>query len=290
MFKSHFNYDKRKRSGILFFAVITSICLAAIILYKPVPKYTVSSEEKERVLAFQAEIDSLKAIELEKRKPKIFPFNPTLLTDFNGYKLGMSIDEIDRVIRFRESGKWFNSSAEFQKVSGVSDSLLAVIEPYFKWPEWLKEQRKNPTTKRKTRIWKTTEEKDDLNTATLNDLLVIDGVNQVDAEKVLAHRDKIKGYQIDYQIHTVYGVPKDVKRLILNHFTVKAKPEIIAINVNKATASDLSTVPLLDFDLAKEIVDYRLLREGIISLEELKDLDGMTDFKYGIIKLYLHID
>ncbi|WP_366519235.1 helix-hairpin-helix domain-containing protein [uncultured Dokdonia sp.] len=60
--------------------------------------------------------------------------------------------------------------------------------------------------------------------------------------------------------------------------------------MNTATASDLSTVPLLNFDLAKEIVDYRILREGIKSIEELKNLEGMTDFKYDIISLYLHID
>lgn len=289
--KSHFIYDKRKRSGILFFAILLIACLAIVSLYNPKPEVIVSKEEEEKVLAFQKEIDSLKEVEIERRKPKIYPFNPTLLTDFNGYKLGMTTEEIDKVVRFRESGKWFNSASEFQKVSGVSDSLLAVISPYFKWPKWLEEQRRNPKKKRTSskKTWKTSEEKGKLNTLTYEKMILIEGVDEEAATKIIRHRDQLGGYQVDYQIYSVYGVSKDVKRAILNHYTVKNKPKVALLDVNTATASDLATVPLLDFDLAKEIVDYRILHEGISSLEELKDMEGMTDYKYDIIKLYLHI-
>lgn len=292
LFKSHFVYDRRKRNGILFFAILCLACLGVIAVSKSLKDSPAAQpQEDARVLAFQKEIDSLKAIELERRKPKIYPFNPTLLTDYNGYKLGMSTEQIDRVVRFRESGKWFNSTAEFQQVSKVSDSLLAQISPYFKWPKWLEEQRKSPkkkdTYKKK---WKTAEEKGMLNSLTYEDLLAIEGVDENAATAIIRHRDKVGGYQVDFQIYSVYGVDKSVKRLVLNHYTVKNKPEIRFVNVNTATASDLSTVPLLNFDLAKEIVDYRTLREGINSLEELKDLEGMTDFKYDIIALYLQIN
>ncbi|AWH74516.1 hypothetical protein DCS32_10200 [Dokdonia sp. Dokd-P16] len=290
-FKSHFIYDRRKRNGIFLFIAIIIACTTAIIFYTPETEVLISQEEDLEVLAFQKEIDSLKVIELEKRKPKIFPFNPTLLTDFNGYKLGMTTEEIDRVLRFRESGKWFDSTAQFQKVSGISDSLLAVMEPYFKWPKWIEEQKKSP--KKKSRFkkkWKTEEEKGDLNSVTFEKLLAIDGVDEDVATKIIRHRDKTGGYLVDFQLYSVFGVDKILKRAILNEYTVKEKPVVTLVNVNTATASDLSTVPLLNFDLAKEIVDYRILREGVKSIEELKNLDGMTDFKYDIISLYLHID
>lgn len=289
--KSHFGYDKRKRNGILFFAILLVICTLVIMMYNPEVHVEVSQEESLSVLAFQKEIDSLKIIEVERRKPKIFPFNPTLLTDFNGYKLGLSTEEIDRVVRFRESGKWLNSNAQFKEVSGISDSLLEVISPYFKWPKWLEEQKNNPKrNKTANKTWKTIAQKGALNSVSYNQLLALDGMTDDAASRVIRHRDQIGGYQVDFQIHSVYGVDKNVKRLILDNYTVKNKPVVHSIGVNKATASDLSTVPLLDFDLAKEVVDYRILHEGIKSLKELKDLEGMTDFKYDIIKLYLHID
>ncbi len=289
--KSHFIYDRRKRNGIFFFIAIIIACTATVIFYPSEADVQISQEEDLEVLAFQKEIDSLKLVEIEKRKPKIFPFNPTLLTDFNGYKLGMTTEEIDRVLRFRESGKWFDSSAQFQKTSGVSDSLLGVLEPYFKWPKWIEEQKHTPKKKfNSKRKWKTAEEKGDLNSITFEKLLAIKGVDDNAASKVLRHLGKTGGYQVDFQIYSVFGVDKSIKRAILDEYTVKEKPAIVPVNVNTATASDLSTVPLLNFDLAKEIVDYRILREGVKSIEELKNLDGMTDFKYDIISLYLHID
>lgn len=289
--KSHFIYDRRKRNGIFFFIAIIIACTATVIFYPSDADVHISQEEELEVLAFQEKIDSLKLVEIGKRKPKIFPFNPTLLTDFNGYKLGMTTEEIDRVLRFRESGKWFDSAIQFQKVSGVSDSLLGVLEPYFKWPKWIEERKHTPKKKfNSKRKWKTAEEKGDLNSVTFEKLLAIKGVDDNTASKVLRHLGKTGGYQLDFQIYSVFGVDKSIKRAILDEYTVKEKPAIVPVNVNTATASDLSTVPLLNFDLAKEIVDYRILREGVKSIEELKNLDGMTDFKYDIISLYLHID
>lgn len=285
--KSHVTYDSRKRRGILLFALILILVTGILIWYHPEEDVVISKTERLKVEAFQKEIDSLKNIVLENKKPKIYPFNPNFITDYRGYTLGMTTEEIDRLLRFRESGKWINSSGDFKNVTKVSDSLLDVISPYFKFPDWVTnpKPKKNYTSK-----WKTKEEKRELNTITYEKLLEIEGVGDQDAIKIMQHLKKVKGYQVDQQLYDVYGVSTKVKRLILDEYTVKEKPEIDLINVNTATASDLSTVPLLNFDLAKEIVDYRTLREGIKSLDELQKLDGMTAYKFERIKLYLHID
>ena len=56
------------------------------------------------LLVIQKQIDSLKGLEVENRKPKIFPFNPNYITDHKGEQLGMSLDEIDRLLAFRKQG------------------------------------------------------------------------------------------------------------------------------------------------------------------------------------------
>lgn len=284
--KSHVIYDSRKRRGILLFTTVLIILIVILIWYHPEQDIVTLEAEQLKVEVFQKEIDSLKSVAVENNKPKIYPFNPNFITDYRGYTLGMSTEEVDRLLRFRESGKWINSSKDFKKVTKVSDSLLAVISPYFKFPEWVT----NPKPKVNDRPqWKTKEEKQDLNTLTYEALLRIEGVNEQDATKITQHHKKVKGYQVDQQIYDVYGVTTKVKRLVLDEYTVKEKPIIDLINVNTATASDLSTVPLLNFDLAKEIVDYRILREGIKSLDELQKLEGMTEYKFERIKLYLRI-
>ncbi len=286
-FKSHVIYDSRKRRGILLFAGILFSCILLIIWYPKEKTVEISEEEQLKVVTFQKEIDSLKEIELGKRKPKIYPFNPNFITDYKGYTLGMSLEEIDKLLRFRESGKWINSTDDFKKVTGVSDSLLHKISPYFKFPEWITNPKAKKTYASK---WKTAAQKSDLNELTYEKLVQIEGVDENAATKIFQHLKKIGGYQVDNQIYDVYGVSSQIKRLVLNDYTVKTKPLLELVDVNVATASELSTVPLLTFTIAKEIVDYRILRGGIKALEELKDIDGMTDYKYERIKLYLHID
>lgn len=288
-FKSHFLFDRRKRSGILLLCALIIGVLVFKFWYAPESDIIISDSEKSEVAYFQAQVDSLKQLENERRKPKIYPFNPNYITDYRGYTLGMSTEEVDRIHRFRESNNWINSTADFKRVTEVSDSLLNAISPYFKFPEWVTnpKPKKEYTPKKK---WKTYDQKGKLNSIVLSDLMVLEGMQEEDAQKILRHQSKLGGYLVDQQIYDVYGVATKLKREVLNHYTVKDKPTVTLINVNTATASDLSTIPLLNFDLAKEIVDYRILREGIKNLEELRNLDGMTDYKFERIRLYLEKD
>ena len=116
---------------------------------------------REEIEAFQAQIDSIKLARAEADTIKIFPFNPNYITDFKGYTLGMSVEEINKLHQFREENKWINSAKDFQKVTGVSDSLLATISPYFKFPNWVTEAEKKKENNRNIPSVKVS----DLNTA-----------------------------------------------------------------------------------------------------------------------------
>src|SRR5690554_8215098 len=74
----------------------------------------------------------------EDNSPTIFPFNPNFITDYKGYTLGMTPEEIDRLLTYRSENKWINSDEDFQSVTQVSDSLLAVLIRFFNFPEWVK--------------------------------------------------------------------------------------------------------------------------------------------------------
>ena len=121
-FKFQFLYDKQKRAGILFLIGLILAGISFLFWYDSQKEVIISQEEQLAVFSFQKEIDSLKVIEIENRKLKIFPFNPNYISDYRGYNLGMSVEEIDRLHRFRESGKWINSTADFKRVTKVSDS------------------------------------------------------------------------------------------------------------------------------------------------------------------------
>ena len=137
--KSYFKFSRSQQTGlILLFFIIIILQLA--YFFADFKTFSNSSPEAEKWLSLQSKIDSLKG---QKRDyvPKIYPFNPNFITDYKGYKLGMSVPEIDRLLAFRKQNKYVNSPEEFQNVTKVSDSLLSAISPYFKFPDWVKNKK-----------------------------------------------------------------------------------------------------------------------------------------------------
>jgi competence protein ComEA len=239
------------------------------------------------IFKFQAEIDSLRLEKLEASKPVIFPFNPNYITDFKGYSIGMSNEEIDRLHLFRETNKWVNSSKDFQRVTKISDSLLAEISPYFKFPDWVT----NPKAKTNyvnnysnNATPKTFAQKQDLNTASAAQLKRIYGIGEKLSERIVAYRTKYGDFVADVQLQEVYGLSAEVIERALNEFTVKTAKSIVKININKATLDQLVTIKYIDYEIAHNIIEQRTLREGFKTLDELTKVKGFPIKKSEIIR------
>lgn len=286
--KSHFRFSKKQRNEILF---LTALIIAAQIIYFNIDfssQPAIDLESKEVKLLNQ-QIDSLKMIAIAGQQPVRRKFNPNFITDYSGYTLGMKPEEIDRLHKYRAAGNWVNSVADFKKVTRVSDSLLDEISPYFQFPEWVTNQR-TTSQSRTFSSEKTYEQKIDINKATAKQLQQINGVGEVLSRRIIQFRDRLDGFQVDEQLYDVYGLDYSVVRRILNEFTVKEIPEIVKFNINKASASDMATLPFISFNLAREIVDYRMLHEGFKTLEELKNVEGFPAQKFDRFTLYLTLE
>ncbi|WP_031427564.1 ComEA family DNA-binding protein [Flavimarina sp. Hel_I_48] len=280
--KSHFVLNREQRSGILLLVLLICVCLAVTYFRDFSQKIP---ENDPKMAVFQAKIDSIKALKTADTIPKIYPFNPNFISDYKGYVLGLSLKQIDKLHQFRETDQWINSTADFKKVTGVSDSLLAVISPYFKFPDWVvNAQAKKPFTGNKK---KSTAQKNDINTASVEDLLLVKELNEELAIRIVNYRKRLGGFLEDNQLFDVYGLPSAVVFKIKDEFTVQTRPEITPINVNEANASDLSTISFITFDIAREIINYRELHEGINDLDELLKIEGINAYKLERIKLYL---
>ena len=286
-FKSHFRFNKQERSGIFFLLFFIISVQLGCYLYKSNTENQPSPLKHDAVV--QAEIDSLKAISLKKDTVHIYLFNPNFITDFKGYTLGMSVEEIDRLHNFRKKDEFVNSTIEFQNVTKVSDSLLNMISPYFKFPEWT-QNRKSKTSnaltssyKSKKVIWK------DLNTATAEDLKKISGIGEKLSARIIKFRDRLGGFIIDDQLFDVYGLEADVVERALKQFKVVVKPDIVKINVNTATAEELSKLIYLQKHVAESIVNYRNLNGSINSLNELVKIEEFPAERINRIALYLSL-
>jgi len=286
--KSHFWYSKNQRNGILFLLVLI-VSLQLVYHFVDFSDRVAVNMEESEVLAFQNQIDSLKEIELEKRKPKIFPFNPNYINDYKGYKLGMSTDQIDRLLAHRKKGLFVNSTKEFQIVTKVSDSLLNTISPYFKFPEWItkKETLSKGNNSKRKEITKTKTSTTDLNLANQNDFKTVYGIGEKISERIVKYRTKLKGFSFPDQIYEVWGLNKEVGDRVLKTFAIQTRPKISKINVNTATFKEVLSVPYIDYDLCKKIFQYRDEVAELQLISELKNIEGFPLEKYDRIVLYL---
>lgn len=286
--RSHFVFSRNQQNGV-FLLVLIVLVLQGVYYFMDSNAGNAISAEDEEIERFQKQIDSIRTAKAAADTLKIFPFNPNYITDYRGYILGMNLEEIDRLHKYRAGDKWVNSAKEFQKVTGVSDSLLQIISLYFKFPEWVTNPR--PTQYQKSSVVnRSFSEKTDLNKATAEELQEINDIGEVLSRRIITYRNKIGGFVNDIQLKDIYGLNYETREKLNAQFTVKSKPPVEIIDINEAGLLELSEVPYIGYELAREIIDYRLLHEKINNFEELSKLERFPGDKIDRIQLYLSLD
>ncbi len=284
--KTYFKYSASQRSGIFLLLSLIIVFQLVYFFVDFTPIKNEDSKEKQEWLSLQSELDKASE-EKETAIPKIYPFNPNFITDFKGYKLGMSVQEIDRLHAFRKTNKYVNSAQEFQVVTKVSDSLLRVIAPYFKFPDWVNNKKEfkiypnqNFENKQKLVVL-------DINKATQDDLKKIYGIGDALSERIIKEKEKLGGYMSMEQMSDVWGLSPEVIAQLNKNFKIKTVPDVKKININNATIKELMQFPYFKYALAKSIVTYRSMNNGIKNKEDLLKIKDFPVEKANIIVLYL---
>jgi DNA uptake protein ComE-like DNA-binding protein len=284
--KSFFIFNSSQRKGIILLVLCIVIVQIIFVVFNATNKKTPTENNSNSWLANQNEIDSLKNVKKEFAN-KIYPFNPNFITDFKGYKLGMSVAEIDRLLAFRKTNNYVNSAKEFQFVTKVSDSLLSKIAPYFKFPDWVN-NKKNKTNEKKSMHKKQTKVVFiDINNATQADLIQIYGIGEALSNRILLEKEKLGGFVSMEQMAFVWGLSEEVIANLNKKFVVIVKPAIKKININSATIKELAQFPYFRYALAKAIVTERSMKGDFKNYEDLLKIRGFPADKSKIIDLYL---
>ncbi len=288
MDKNYFQFSKEQQRGILgFFAVIVGIQL--VYFFVDFTTVRTQSVEEQKWLSLHTEINKL---EQQHREVKIYPFNPNFISDYKGYKLGMSVEEIDRLQAFCKQNKFVNSAKEFQEVTGVSDSLLNRISPYFKFPDWVKNKKQAKKqfvgdanfasfSKKEKIVVK------DINAASQEDLMKIYGIGEALSMRILKFKESLGGFVSMEQMKDVWGLSPEVVERLKVSFKVGVVSNFKKIDVNNASIKELAQFPYFKYNLAREIVMYRSMNGDIKNTSDLLKIKGMPVENANIIALYL---
>lgn len=290
-FRWIFTFSKTHYAGLLLLVLllVTAQFLIYIIQHQAVTSYGQLTQEEKEWLAVQAEIDSIKKTELNE-KDTIYPFNPNFISDYKGYKLEMTVNQIDRLHQLRAQNKYVNSVDEFQKVTGVSSEWLKKYAPYFKFPDWVSRSSFKKTSKgtfvQNSKGLKITLK--DINTASQQDLEAVFMIGEKLAQRILLERTKLGGFVSMEQLAFVWGISDEALQDINQKFTVKTNPSSIhKIDINNASMKELAQFPYFNYTIAKNIVTYRSMHGGLKNSEDLTNVKQFPIDKIKIITLYL---
>ena len=289
--KSHFKFSKQERSGIFF---LLCIIIGLQMVFYVVKSTSANIEGKLSIdKETQARIDSLKRETPKQDSIRLFPFNPNYITDYKGYTLGMSLEEIDRLHAYRTKNLFVNSPEEFQQVTQVSDSFLNRISPYFKFPDWVKDKSSDRVKSQIHESVYDLRKKEefnqikDLNKATAEELRTIYGIGDKLSQRIIKFRDRLGGFFVDDQLYDVYGLEPEVVQRTQEKFKVISTPRINKININTASEAEISKLIYISNSLATKIVGYRENNGPFTSFGELNEIEGFPAQKIDRIKLYL---
>lgn len=286
IFKSHIVFSKQQRYGIFILVLIVGVLQGLYFYTLNISDEIVQLNQNQ--LNQLKIVDSLKQLASKEKSYKVYLFNPNYITDAKGYQLGMSIVEIDKLLAFRNQNKWVNSIKDFQDVTNVSDSLLAVISPYFKFPDWVTNPKSNL---KRQRNFKKKKLHIDINKASALDLEAIYGIGATYSKRIISYRDKFNGglASLD-ELYAVYGLTEQtITQIKLDCFIAKPRA-ILSLDLNKITRNELVKIPFIDYEVAFNILEYRTLHEKFKNLDELLRINSFPISKFKIIKLYLHLN
>ncbi|HWR94448.1 MAG TPA: helix-hairpin-helix domain-containing protein [Flavobacterium sp.] len=287
--KSYFWFSSEHRSGIFLLLFLIVGLQLAWYIYNSCQNTTekINVDEKEW-MANQAIIDSLKLVN-EPKKYELKPFNPNFISDYKGYLLGMSINEIDRLHQFRKKNKYVNSASEFQEVTQVSDSLLNAISPFFKFPDWVKNKKPSSFYEKKEFVKKEKINLLDINQATKEDLIKVYGIGEAISIRILKEKEKFGGFVSMEQMKDIWGLSPEVIENLNKSFEIKDISNIKKIPINIASMKELSAFPYFRYPISKNIITYRSMN-GDVKIEDLSKIKDFPVEKINIIALYLQID
>ncbi|PKG41980.1 helix-hairpin-helix domain-containing protein [Psychroflexus sp. MES1-P1E] len=287
--KFRFGYTKGDRNGIFLFSLILIVGLTInYFSLNTLSDTNTPFEFSKTADSLHRVVDSLIKQQSLEGQRVIYPFNPNFVNDYKGYTLEMTTEQIDRLHEFRAKKQWINSNVQFQKVTGVSNQWMTTYSPYFKFPDWVIERQKQDSKKPRRESLKYSEKKD-LNTVEVDDLILVSGIGETLANRILRYRSQLGGFTNSIQLKDVYGLKSEVIERLEELIALKTPLKIEKQDFNTITVLELSELPYFDYEMSRSIVNFIKLREKISNFEELSKIEGFPSYKLDRIQLYLEI-
>ena len=128
----------------------------------------------------------------------------------------------------------------------------------------------------------------DLNTSDTFELQQLRGIGPAFARWIVAYRQRLGGFHDPRQLLEVYGIDAEKYAMIEANLKV-TRDSIHPMNLNTVTFKEMLRHPYFPFAVTKNIMIYRKKNRSFKTLDELKNVEGISDSLFRRMIIYLRV-
>ncbi|WP_343634437.1 helix-hairpin-helix domain-containing protein [Fluviicola sp.] len=284
------HYSKSTKRGIIIFTLLLLTIFVApdlIQYFRPKPEISIeqwSNTEKQVTEKLSRETNAgyRKSWKKKHFSRPLAKFNPNDYTLEDWMALGLSEKQSAVVLKF--TAQKIYSNEELKRVFVISDELYELIKDSTFYPERPKNLDRQTEYKLEQKLVSV-----EINRADLDELLKARDISTFDAKQIIKTRDNFGGFYSLSQLSEVWQATPE--KIAVWEKYIRIDPENIRkININTASAKELSFHPYISWNLANSLVKMRAQNGFYKEIREIKKSVLMTDELYEKLKYYLVVD
>ncbi len=307
IWKDYFSFSKRERNAVIIILLLVAGFVAMPYFFgiKKIPAKP-NTELQEQIAKLQESKPKQKSYQSSKDgddngwqqpyqassnikagKGELFEYDPNTLDEAGWQRLGLRDKTIKTLLNYRGKGGKFKSPEDLRKVWGLKKEEADRIIPYARVVSTNPYQKINtPYTKNAS---PTTATVIDINTATVEQIKTIPGIDNSLPYKIIKFREKLGGFLNLQQLKETYGMADSMYQKILPYLSIQST-NIKKININTASDYELNMHPYIDKTIAKAIVIYRTQHGNYQSVADVKKIVFITQEVFNKISPYLGVE
>ena len=273
--KPYFNFNRKEKIGVVALsALILLLTIALNVGYTTyVPDPFDVDESKLEFLDLNESYSENKQeqypdshFDNNENKIVISNFDPNKIGLEKWIAFGFSKKQAASIIKYRESYGPFKKKEDIKKLYVVSDEKYAELEPHIRIQkiEDLEKFTTENTTIEAEEVYTIIE----LNAASKEDLISIQGIGEYFADRIINYRSKLGGF-VDFEQIQEMSIREEAKATILELTKIDAS-KVQKTKINTATKDELRSVPYSNWLAVATILKYR-------DTEQITNLDFLNE-------------
>ncbi len=314
--RGYLTFTRKERFGVLFLLLI--ICILFVLPYifrRPVGESDPAAYEKmkESIRNFEMKDSGRTMLTREASgagafnpdatatgHQLLFFFDPNQIHSADWKRLGISQRLSETITRYIEKGGRFRQREDLKKIYGLSPADYQRLSPFVQIAKkrqgsdlvkyqhpWRRDSGTSIQPSRfiaKRKLLNPTA----INLADTADWAKLPGIGNKLAARIVHFREKLGGFYAIQQVAETFGLPDSVFQKIKSALYVD-QVALVQIDLNHATKETLQAHPYIRWQIAKEIVEYRVQHGSFHTVDQLQMLVQIDSAKFKKIRPYVFV-